>query len=210
MLEEQGRGGCEYSRGKCGSPEREVHLSTGLLRRDLQRCKVETLARLVAEPLLLASLERGNLLGAELVGYLNEALHDLHHASVGTRGECSVMPGALFAANAVLCVAGLEPLRLFPTVKVVRQQLRRLLDWVGGRRFHWKEPHVVVRLPTRVHDARRSRTCKGRNTERAMLIQTSTPLYALYALTLCFVLEMGYQGLASGSNATAISANTAR
>ena len=182
MLEEQGRGGCEYSRGKCGSPEREVHLSTGLLRRpNLQRCKVETLARLVAEPLLLASLERGNLLGAELVGYLNEALHDLHHASVGTRGECSVMPGALFAANAVLCVAGLEPLRLFPTVKVVRQQLRRLLDWVGGRSFHWEEPHVVGAAA----DARRSRTCKGRNTERAMLIQTSTPLYALYALTLC-------------------------
>ena len=149
MLEEQGRGGCEYSRGKCGSPEREVHLSTGTLRRpNLQRCKVETLARLVAEPLLLASLERGNLLGAELVGYLNEALHDLHHASVGTRGECSVMPGALFAADAVLCVAGLEPLRLFPTVKVVRQQLRRLLDWVGGRSFHWEEPHV--RLATRV------------------------------------------------------------
>ena len=154
MLEEQGRGGCEYSRGKCGSPEREVHLSTGTLRRpNLQRCKVETLARLVAEPLLLASLERGNLLGAELVGYLNEALHDLHHASVGTRGECSVMPGALFAANAVLCVAGLEPLRLFPTVKVVRQQLRRLLDWVGGRSFHGKS-HTWCGWPTRVGLAR--------------------------------------------------------
>ena len=155
-----------YSRGKCGSPEREVHLSTGLLRRDLQRCKVETLARLVAEPLLLASLERGNLLGAELVGYLNEALHDLHHARVGTRGECSVMPGALFAANAVLCVAGLEPLRLFPTVKVVRQQLRRLLDWVGGRSFHWEEPHC---------GCRRSRTCKGAKT-RNELDETSAPL----------------------------------
>ena len=194
MLEEQGRGGCEYSRGKCGSPEREVHLSTGLLRRpNLQRCKVETLARLVAEPLLLASLERGNLLGAELVGYLNEALHDLHHASVGTRGECSVMPGALFAANAVLCVAGLEPLRLFPTVKVVRQQLRRLLDWVGGRSFHWEEPHTLAaELPSLAN-------LQGRkNTERARNLETSAGSIRSHDL---LRFKIAYRGLISGCDA---------
>lgn len=101
----------------------------------LQRRKVESLARLVTEPLLLASLVRSHLLGAELVGDLHEAVHDLHHACVGTSGERSEVAGAVFAANAVLCVAGLEPLRLFSTVEVPRQQLRRLLDLVGH--FWW-------------------------------------------------------------------------
>ena len=97
----------------------------------LQRRKVESLARLVTEPLLLASLVRSHLLGAELVGDLHEAVHGLHHACVGTSGERSEVAGAVFAASAVLCVAGLEPLRLFSTVEVPRQQLRRLLDLVG-------------------------------------------------------------------------------
>ena len=102
----------------------------------LQRREVESLARLVAEPLLLASLVRSHLLGAELVGDLHEAVHDLHHAGVGTSGERSCVAGAVFAANAMLSVAGLESLRLFPTVEVVRQQLRRLLNYVRRRRVH--------------------------------------------------------------------------
>ena len=106
----------------------------------LQRREVESLARLVAEPLLLAPLVRSHFLGAELVGDLHEAVHDLHHARVGTSGERSCVAGAVFAASAVLCVAGLETLRLFPTMEVVRQQLRRLLDLVGFRSLHVPRP----------------------------------------------------------------------